>query len=254
MQLESLDTTTRTLFDARLLPADFTNSSLSYVQRLQIFARQSRANAAITAWRARRGTYLLLKRIVDLTASVLMLLALTPFFLIVAAAIRIDSPGNIFFSQIRIGRNGQRFRMYKLRTMSVNAEARKKELQHGFENGGVRFKMKHDPRITRVGRCLRRMSIDELPQIWNVLRGDMTLVGPRPSVPGEVSLYSALDRQRLQVTPGLTCLWQVNGRSEIDFAGQVALDVEYIQKRCLLLDFVLLLKTVPAVLSGRGAC
>jgi lipopolysaccharide/colanic/teichoic acid biosynthesis glycosyltransferase len=144
--------------------------------------------------------------------------------------------------------------MWKFRSMVVNADQLKAQLARQNEmQGGVTFKMKNDPRVTRVGRFIRKYSIDELPQFWNVLRGDMSLVGPRPPVPKEVALYSPEDRQRLLAQPGLTCLWQVGGRSTIDFAGQVRLDVAYIQSSSVWLDLKLLVQTVPAVLFGKGA-
>jgi lipopolysaccharide/colanic/teichoic acid biosynthesis glycosyltransferase len=144
--------------------------------------------------------------------------------------------------------------MYKFRSMYIDAEARKAALAKNNEmDGGVIFKMKHDPRITRVGRYIRRASIDELPQLWNVLKGDMSLVGPRPPVPSEVSQYTLSDRRRLEAKPGITCVWQVSGRSDIPFEQQVELDFAYIESQSLWMDIKLLLKTIPAVLLGRGA-
>jgi lipopolysaccharide/colanic/teichoic acid biosynthesis glycosyltransferase len=143
--------------------------------------------------------------------------------------------------------------MYKFRSMIVNADKMKDTLLDQNESGGVIFKMKRDPRITRVGRVIRKLSIDELPQLLNVLKGDMSLVGPRPPVPREVAEYELSDRRRLDMVPGLTCLWQVAGRSDIDFEGQVRLDVQYLESQSLKGDIILLLKTIPAVLSGRGA-
>jgi lipopolysaccharide/colanic/teichoic acid biosynthesis glycosyltransferase len=144
--------------------------------------------------------------------------------------------------------------MYKFRSMYTDAEARKAELLAENEmSGGVTFKMQRDPRITRIGRFIRKASIDELPQLWNVIKGDMSLVGPRPPVPAEVDEYSLSDRRRLEVTPGITCIWQVSGRSDIPFPEQVELDVRYIESQSLLTDLKLLWQTVPAVLFGRGA-
>jgi lipopolysaccharide/colanic/teichoic acid biosynthesis glycosyltransferase len=143
--------------------------------------------------------------------------------------------------------------MYKFRSMFNNADQIKNNLQSDDMTGGVIFKMKKDPRITRVGRIIRKLSIDELPQLWNVLNGDLSLVGPRPPVPKEVIEYSLWDRKRLEVKPGLTCTWQVSGRSDIDFKNQVKLDIDYIKQRSLKFDFILLLKTIPAILSGKGA-
>ena len=200
-----------------------------------------------------RGT-LAAKRTVDIAVSAALMGALSPVFLAMATAIRLDSPGPLFFPQVRVGRWGKLFRMWKLRSMYVDAEARKAALVATNEMaGGVTFKMKRDPRITRVGRFIRRGSIDELPQLWNVLIGDMSLVGPRPPVPKEVAEYTLADRRRLEVIPGITCIWQVSGRSEIPFKQQVELDVAYIQSQSLWLDLVLLARTIPAVLVGRGA-
>ena len=208
---------------------------------------------AVRSFRARLAAYLGLKRALDVAVAASLLLALSPLFALTALLVKFGSAGPIFFSQIRVGRNGKRFRMYKFRTMCNDAEARKAQLIQGYEAGGARFKMKRDPRITGCGRVMRRLSIDELPQLWNVLNGDMTLVGPRPSVEKEVELYNTKERKRLQVTPGLTCIWQVSGRSDIDFAGQVDLDIKYIHSRSIATDLELLLRTIPAVLSGRGA-
>jgi lipopolysaccharide/colanic/teichoic acid biosynthesis glycosyltransferase len=143
--------------------------------------------------------------------------------------------------------------MYKFRSMIMGADQMKDQLLGQNESGGVIFKMKHDPRVTRVGRIVRKLSIDELPQLWNVLKGDMSLVGPRPPVPKEVDEYEYADRRRLDAIPGITCIWQVSGRSDIDFKGQVRLDVQYIENQSLWSDIKLLLKTIPAVLFGKGA-
>jgi lipopolysaccharide/colanic/teichoic acid biosynthesis glycosyltransferase len=160
----------------------------------------------------------------------------------------------VLFSQTRIGLGGSPFKCWKLRSMYIDAEQRKQELLEQNEmDGGTTFKMKRDPRVTRVGRFIRKASIDELPQLWNVFVGDMSLVGPRPPVPREVALYTARERQRLFVKPGITCIWQVSGRSDIPFPEQVLLDIEYIHKRSLWMDIKLLLRTLPAVLLARGA-
>lgn len=203
---------------------------------------------------ARRGVYPAAKRALDVAGAALGLLLLTPLLLIVAILIRVESPGPVFFAQTRVGRRENPFRCWKFRSMTIDAEQRKAELMARNEMpGSTTFKMKHDPRVTRVGRFIRKASIDELPQLWNVLIGEMSLVGPRPPVPAEVARYSAVDRQRLSVKPGITCTWQVTGRSDIPFREQVALDLRYIQERSLLLDIRLLLMTVPAVLLARGA-
>lgn len=194
------------------------------------------------------------KRAIDVVASAAALIALAPVFAATAGAIKLEDRGPVFFRQQRVGLRGRLFGMWKFRSMVVNAEKLKDQLARENEmQGGVTFKMKHDPRVTRVGRFIRKYSIDELPQFWNVLRGDMSLVGPRPPVPREVALYSPEDRQRLLAVPGLTCFWQVGGRSAIDFAGQVQLDVAYIRSSSIWLDVKLLVQTVPAVLFGKGA-
>ncbi|MEI7866647.1 MAG: sugar transferase [Candidatus Methylumidiphilus sp.] len=200
-----------------------------------------------------RTTYLL-KRLFDITASALLILLLSPVLMGCAIALHRDSPGPVFFKQVRVGRWGKLFLMWKFRSMYIDAEARKKELEAMNEmNGGVLFKMKEDPRITSVGKFIRKTSIDELPQLWNVFIGDMSLVGPRPALPSEVNQYSLAERRRLEVIPGITCIWQVSGRSEIPFDQQVGLDVDYIESQSLWLDIKLLLLTIPAVLLGRGA-
>ncbi len=200
-----------------------------------------------------RGAYLV-KRLIDIIASILLLIMLMPLFALIMLLIYLSSPGPVFYKQTRVGRWGKLFTMWKFRSMYFDADARLKEIMAQNEmTGGVIFKMKNDPRIIPVGRFIRKASIDELPQLWNVLKGDMSLVGPRPALPAEVNQYSLQDRQRLEVIPGITCIWQVSGRSDIPFPQQVQLDVEYIQSQSLLLDLKLLLKTIPAVLLSRGA-
>jgi len=194
-----------------------------------------------------------LKRLMDITGSLILLIALSPVYLVTAIAILIEDGYPIFYNQYRVAQKGKLFKMYKFRSMYRNADERKKELESDSMTGGVIFKMKDDPRITKTGKFIRRFSIDELPQLWNVLKGDLSLVGPRPPIPDEVAEYSEWDWKRLEVKPGLTCTWQVSGRSDIDFETQVKMDVEYIQNWNVLRDISLLLRTVPAVLSGRGA-
>ncbi|MDO8543318.1 MAG: sugar transferase [Opitutaceae bacterium] len=194
------------------------------------------------------------KRGLDIVAGSIALLLLSPLLLLIAALIKLEDRGPVLFPQIRVGRYGREFRMFKFRSMRIDAEARLKELLARNQHAqGVTFKIKDDPRITRVGKWLRKFSFDELPQFYNVLRGDMSLVGPRPPVPREVALYSLADRRRLAVKPGITCIWQISGRAEIDFPGQVQLDVRYIESSSLGQDIKILLKTIPAVLSGTGA-
>ena len=200
-----------------------------------------------------RGAYLV-KRLIDIIASIVLLLMLLPLFVMIMLLIYLSSPGPVFYKQTRVGRWGKLFTMWKFRSMYCDADARLKEIMAQNEmTGGVIFKMKNDPRIIPIGRFIRKASIDELPQLWNVLTGDMSLVGPRPALPSEVNQYSLQDRQRLEVIPGITCIWQVSGRSDIPFPQQVQLDVQYIQSQSLLLDLKLLLKTIPAVLLSRGA-
>ena len=195
-----------------------------------------------------------IKRFVDILFSMTALIFLSPLFLILAILIKVTSPGPVFFVQVRVGRFGRHFYFYKFRSMYMDAEQRKAELlSKNQSRDGVIFKMKDDPRITPSGKILRKTSMDELPQFLNVLFGDMSLVGPRPPVPSEVMQYSLEERKRLNVQPGLTCLWQVSGRSEIPFKEQVSLDKQYIGSRSLKLDLLILLRTIPAILSGKGA-
>ena len=206
------------------------------------------------AWRTVVGAAELAKRGLDIVVAGLMTLLLAPLFGIVALLIYKESPGPVFFSQNRVGRWGKLFRMYKFRSMVVNAEKLLEKLKEQNESSaGVIFKMKKDPRITKIGAFIRKTSIDELPQLWNVLKGDMSLVGPRPAIPSEVAEYTLDDRRRLDAVPGITCIWQVSGRSNIDFKGQVRLDAQYIESRSFWFDIMLLLKTIPAVLFGKGA-
>lgn len=198
----------------------------------------------------------LARRALDVASSALGLLFLAPLLLAVSLAIKATSRGPLLFSQERVGRAGKSFRMWKFRTMIHGAEAQGAALAAAQGKGfdGVRFKMKQDPRVTPLGRVLRKLSIDELPQLWNVLRGDMTLVGPRPPIPREVRLYDPRALRRLEVTPGLTCLWQISGRSNLSFEKQVDLDLLYIDRSTPVDNLKILVKTVPAVLTGRGAC
>jgi exopolysaccharide biosynthesis polyprenyl glycosylphosphotransferase len=216
-------------------------------QRMRLLAKRAAWIAVV------RGAYLV-KRLFDIAVSAVLLVLLFPLFAFVALAIRLGSPGPILFRQARVGRWGRLFTMWKFRSMYIDAEARKAALMTDNEMaGGVTFKMKNDPRVTRVGRFIRKTSIDELPQLWNVLRGDMSLVGPRPPVPAEVDQYSLSDRRRLEVIPGITCIWQISGRSEIPFEQQVELDVQYIESQSFWTDLKILVRTVPALLFGTGA-
>jgi lipopolysaccharide/colanic/teichoic acid biosynthesis glycosyltransferase len=206
------------------------------------------------AWLAVVGAMRVFKRAVDIIVSTTMLIMLAPLFTVVALCIKLTDGGPILFWQKRVGLWGCEFNFPKFRSMVMNAEQLKDALLEHSEHTDQRtFKMKRDPRITWIGRIIRKFSIDELPQVWSVLKGDMSLVGPRPPVPREVALYSLEDRRRLDTTPGLTCIWQVSGRGDIAFPEQVELDVQYIESQSLWLDFKILFKTIPAVLSGRGA-
>lgn len=197
-----------------------------------------------------------IKRFFDIVASLFGMIVLSPLFAVVALCIKIEDPkGPIFFFQRRVGQHGQEFDFPKFRSMVHNAEELKVKLmeenRHGDES--ITFKIVDDPRITKTGRFIRRMSIDELPQLWCVFSGKMSLVGPRPALPSEVAQYSYVQRRRLEVKPGLTCIWQVSGRGDIPFEGQVQLDEEYINSQSPTKDLMILLKTIPAVLTGKGA-
>jgi exopolysaccharide biosynthesis polyprenyl glycosylphosphotransferase len=195
---------------------------------------------------------LFLKRVTDVLLAAAALVALAPLMLLIAALIRLTSPGPAIFRQERCGLNGRRFRFYKFRSMVDNAEQLKASLRH-LSQKEIAFKIRDDPRLTAVGRYLRRFSIDEWPQLWNVLRGDMALVGPRPAVPEEVEQYQRWQRRRLRMRPGLTCLWALDGRDHLDFETWMRKDMEYIDNWSLGLDWKIMLLTIPRVLSGRGA-
>lgn len=196
---------------------------------------------------------LLLKRVFDVLVSFTALAVSSPILLVSALLVKTTSPGPIVFRQKRVGMNGRLFTLYKLRTMVRNAEELKESLQARNEMDGPVFKITDDPRVTGVGRWLRKLSIDELPQLYNVLRGDMSIVGPRPPVPGEVTRYERWQRRRLSMRPGITCIWQVSGRNRVDFRRWMEMDLQYIDNWSLLLDFRILLKTIPVVLTSRGA-
>lgn len=194
-----------------------------------------------------------IKRAMDIFGSLMGLLLLSPVLLGAALAVRLSSPGPILFIQERVGLRGRTLRLLKFRSMVANAESLQQHLLALNEQSGPVFKMRQDPRVTRVGRFMRRTSIDELPQLWNVLRGDLSLVGPRPPLASEVARYEPWQRRRLSAKPGLTCIWQVSGRSRIGFDEWMRMDLRYIDEWSLWLDIVLLLRTIPAVLLGRGA-
>ena len=195
---------------------------------------------------------LLLKRMTDIVLAAASLVLLLPFMALIALLIRLTSPGPAIFRQERCGLNGRRFMFYKFRSMCHNADEMKSSLEH-LSNRTVAFKIPNDPRLTAVGRFLRKFSIDEWPQLWNVLKGDMSLVGPRPAVPEEVELYQTWQRRRLRMRPGLTCLWAVAGRDAVDFETWMKMDMQYIDNWSLGLDWKIMLKTIPRVLTGRGA-
>jgi lipopolysaccharide/colanic/teichoic acid biosynthesis glycosyltransferase len=193
------------------------------------------------------------KRALDVSLSLLSLCVVAPLLLLIAASIKLDDGGPILFRQWRAGFQGRKFRMYKFRSMCVDAEHRRDSLRAEQVHASPRFKMQGDPRVTRTGRWIRRFSFDEIPQLWNVVRGDLSLVGPRPPLLEEVAEYEPHQYRRLDVVQGVTCTWQVSGRSTIPFERQVELDLAYIRARSLLVDAQILLRTVPAVLNGRGA-
>ena len=194
------------------------------------------------------------KRSLDLSIASLALVIFMPLMVVVAVILRISAAAPVVFTQQRVGRAGKPFTVYKFRSMVPDAEEMKHEVADLNHHGdSITFKIKDDPRMTRFGQFIRRTSVDELPQLWNVLKGDMSIVGPRPPLPAEVAWYSPFHLRRLEVRPGLTCIWQVSGRGDIPFEEQAELDVEYIDHRGLWLDMSIILKTIPAVLSARGA-
>lgn len=226
----------------------------------ELHARYRSARVSLMRLHYKRAVWFLvvggakcLKRLIDIVVTLALLTALAPLFAAIGLAIKL-SGGSVLFWQTRVGLWGREFPFPKFRSMVPNAEALKENLQGLNQHGtSVTFKMKNDPRVTWIGRILRRWSLDELPQLWCVLRGDMSLVGPRPPVPTEVAKYTLRDRRRLDVKPGLTCIWQVSGRGDIPFAEQAELDIRYINSQSLLMDIRLLAQTVPAVLLGKGA-
>ncbi len=195
----------------------------------------------------------ILKAALDRLAALLLLVLLAPVLAVLAVAVRCGSPGPVLFRQVRVGKDGREFVMYKFRTMHADAPARLAELRHLNDYDDVLFKLRDDPRITRVGRRLRRFSLDELPQLINVLRGQMSLVGPRPPLPEEVAVYPDDVRRRLAVKPGLTGLWQISGRSDLPFAEAVRLDLRYVENWSFSLDLMILLRTISAVCRASGA-
>ncbi|MGG4405959.1 sugar transferase [Geobacillus stearothermophilus] len=198
--------------------------------------------------------YLIAKRIMDICGALIGLICLSWLFLIVAVLIKLEDPkGPVFFKQVRVGKDGKEFYMYKFRSMVTNAEELLESLLPLNETTGAMFKMKNDPRVTKIGKFIRKTSIDELPQLWNVLKGDMSLVGPRPPLPREVAQYTEYDKQRLLVTPGCTGLWQVSGRNDLGFNEMVELDLKYIRERSILYDLKIILKTIKIMIKPNSA-
>ena len=213
----------------------------------------SRAEELLETHLSQNSFGLALKRTLDVVGSGLGILAISPIMLAIALLIKLSSKGPVFFAQERVGKKGETFRMFKFRSMRVDAEAQKEFLIQRNEAEGPVFKIKNDPRVTGIGKWIRKYSLDELPQLWNVFNGDMSLVGPRPPLPVEVTKYTNWERLRLTIKPGLTCIWQVSGRSKIGFAQWVMMDIEYIRNWSFVLDVKILLKTLPAVVKGDGA-
>ncbi len=226
------------------LPATYSRIYLEKFRDVQLLSLSSAPDSELR---------LFCKRVLDVSISVAALAVLWPLLLVIAAAIRITSPGPVLFRQTRCGLGGRHFMLYKFRSMVNNAEQLRAELHQLNELDGPVFKISDDPRITMVGRVLRRFSLDELPQLWNIFRGDMSFVGPRPAVPEEVEQYESWQRRRLRMRPGLTCIWVLEGRSHLDFNRWMQLDLTYIDNWSLWLDLKIFLRTIPIVLSGRGA-
>lgn len=216
---------------------------------------QERENLSIQEFeKIEKRSYLVGKRMIDIILSIIAIIVTSPIMLLVALAIKLEDPkGPVIFAQNRSGIYPRVFEMYKFRSMYTDAEDRLSELQHLNEQTGPVFKIKNDPRITKVGRFIRKTSLDELPQFFNVLKGDMSIVGPRPALPREVAQYNEYQMQRLLVKPGITCIWQISGRNNINFEQWVELDIEYIKTRSLWLDFKLILLTIPALLGDETA-
>lgn len=232
----------------RLMPnfADGTLLKNMYVEEFE-------DDYVVTLFREQLLLQLLIKRLIDASVSLTVLIVMLPMMVVVAILIKFTSPGPVFFCQNRVGMNQRQFRLYKFRSMVADAEARKGEIQHLNERDGPAFKIENDPRTTAIGRLIRKLSIDELPQLLNVLSGEMSLVGPRPPLPEEVKRYEWLFRKRLSVKPGITCIWQISGRNSVSFEDWMEMDHQYIENWSLWLDLKILLKTVPAVLLGKGA-
>jgi exopolysaccharide biosynthesis polyprenyl glycosylphosphotransferase len=232
----------------RIIP-DFADGFLLRNLHVEEFENE----CVVTMFREQMLLQLLFKRLLDTAISLVVLAVLLPLLAVVAILIKLTSPGPVFFVQNRVGMNQRQFKLYKFRSMTADAEERKSELLHLNERDGPAFKIENDPRITPIGRFIRKTSIDELPQLLNVLSGEMSLVGPRPPLPEEVRKYEWMFRKRLCVKPGITCIWQISGRNHISFEQWMRMDHEYIENWSLWLDLQILLKTIPAVLLSRGA-
>lgn len=232
----------------RLFPDDSSARILS-----RVYVETFDGAPVVTLFRETMLLQLLFKRVLDFIVSFICLVILSPLLLLIATLIKVTSPGPVLFVQRRVGMNKRTFNLYKFRSMYMDAEKRRHELEALNEMDGPVFKIKNDPRITPIGRFIRKTSIDELPQLMNVLRGQMSLVGPRPPLPDEVDKYDWLYRKRLSIKPGITCLWQISGRNHISFKQWMAMDREYIDNWSIWLDLRILAKTVPSVLFGRGA-
>jgi exopolysaccharide biosynthesis polyprenyl glycosylphosphotransferase len=222
-------------------------------RRFQRTRENQRLRFTLSLWVIRTKLLARLKRVLDVSVATVAIVLSSPIMVITAIAIKLESPGPVIFKQVRVGKDGEHFYCYKFRSMYVDAEQRLKELQAKNEADGPVFKMKRDPRVTRVGRVIRKLSIDELPQLFNVLKGEMSLVGPRPALPSEVAKYTYEQIGRLHAIPGITGLQQVSGRSDLDFKRWVELDLQYIAEQSIWKDIEILLRTIPAVLLGRGA-
>ena len=223
--------------------------------------RQAQSQQSLdTIGPSRRAVQLVAKRGIDVAGATVLLLILLPLLLTIGVLVRVSSPGPILFRQRRVGKDGREFCMYKFRTMLPNSDASIHQAYYrALINGEAEpisgtFKLRHDPRVTPIGRILRRSSLDELPQLFNILKGDMSLVGPRPPIPYEVELYGPRERSRLSVTPGVTGLWQVSGRNALNFHQMIDLDLSYIERWSVWLDLVILFRTCVVVITGRGAC
>jgi exopolysaccharide biosynthesis polyprenyl glycosylphosphotransferase len=222
-------------------------------RRFESSQANQRLRARMLTWVIRTKIVRSLKRALDITVASAAIAATSPIMAGTALAVRLDSPGPILFKQVRVGKDGEHFYCYKFRSMYIDAERRKAELMANNEADGPVFKMKNDPRITRVGRIIRKLSIDELPQLFNVIKGEMSLVGPRPAIPSEVARYTYEQLGRLHAIPGITGLQQVSGRSNLDFKRWVELDLQYISEQSVWKDIEILAKTIPAVLFSKGA-